>query len=250
MGAEVVSAAPMRPAAPTPSVASTNNGEQRGLLYVVPTPIGNMADISLRALDVLKTVNLVAAEDPRVTRHLLDQYAITTELHTYTGQPSQIDSVMVRLASGYCVALVCDAGTPAIADPGAALISAAIHDGHRVTALPGPMAAIVALIASGFPTNHFAFDGFPPRGRADRKAYFASLAGERRTLILYESAAYLRSTLRSLHRFLPARCGIAIASNLTTPHEAVWRGDLSAALQWVGQRPPRGSYTLVLACSM
>lgn len=220
---------------------------QNGVLYVVPTPIGNIRDISLRALDVLTMVDMIAAEDPHVTGKLLRHYEIATESISCSEKQDEIDAVLRELRGGKQVALVCDVGTPTIADPGAKLIAAALADGHTVTALPGPVAAVVAVSVSGFGANRIAFDGFPPRRRTDRAAFFALLAAEHRTIVLYESPRYLKSTLACLLDHLGPERQIVLLSALTTPQERIWRGDLTAALAYADSRSIRGSLTLVVS---
>jgi len=218
-----------------------------GLLSIVPTPIGNADDITLRALRVLREADLIAAEDPRVTARLLKRYGIETPLIRCASTPDEISTVLARLREGATVALVCDAGTPTIADPGAVLVRAALAQGTQVIALPGPTALIVALAASGLAAHRFAFDGFPPRGRADRSAYFLGLTSETRAIVLYESAAYLTSTLLMLRDRLGAERPITIAHDLTAAHEKVWRGTLGTACEWTRAVRPRGQCTLVVA---
>lgn len=219
-----------------------------GTLYLVSTPIGNLEDISLRALRILREVPLIAAEDARVTRKLLDHFGIGTEVVSYhpSRQPHQTDTLLASLQAGRALALVSDAGTPAIADPGASLIAAAITHGVPVQPVPGPVAALSALVASGLPAGRFAFDGFPPRCRADRRAFFAALARESRTLLLYESPAYLLATLRDLLAALGRERPIAIARDLTRPGETCFRGTLAQAICHFRAHTPRGEYTLVI----
>ncbi len=219
-----------------------------GTFTLVATPIGNPEDLSLRALRVLREVALIAAEDARVTRKLLDHLAITTPVVSCRprrdGDP--LSDVLAALAQGRDVAFVCDAGTPGIADPGANLVRAALQRNAPVSAIPGPSAALLALVLSGLPTGRFAFDGFPPRARADRHAFFASLARETRTLLLYESPSHLPATLRDLCAVLGPDRPIVLAVNLTRPDETIFRGDLAAALAHVRAQRPSGEVTLVL----
>lgn len=218
-----------------------------GTLYLVPTPIGRLEDISLRALHLLKQVDRIAAEDPRITRKLLERFEIDASLHRLGSEGAERSELLARLHSGEQIALVCDAGTPGIADPGAEMVRAAVREKIRVVALPGPVAALVALIVSGLPTQRFAFDGFPPRSRYDRHAFFAALAEETRTLLLYETAAYLHSTLQALRAHLGEDREVAVARNLTTPRETIWRGTLAEATQEFRGRCSRSQYTLVIA---
>jgi 16S rRNA (cytidine1402-2'-O)-methyltransferase len=219
-----------------------------GTLYLVSTPIGNLEDISLRALRILREVPLIAAEDARVTRKLLAHFGIGTEVVSYrpSRQPQQTETLLASLQAGRALALVSDAGTPAIADPGASLITAAIARGLPVQPVPGPVAALSALVASGLPVGRFAFDGFPPRRRADRRAFFVALARESRTLLLYESPAYLLATLRDLLAALGRERPIVIARDLTRPGETCFRGTLAQAACHFRTHTPRGEYTLVI----
>ena len=243
-----------------------------GTLYIVSTPIGNPEDITLRALRTLREVTLIGAEDARITRQLLQHYGIVTEVVTYRtrlnspsppapakpgeeemvnflldGDGSSSNRILGLLHSGHSVALVCDAGTPTLADPGHRLISAALALGAKLVPVPGANAALTTLVVSDLPTGRFAFDGFPPRGRADRQAFFAGLKAETRTLILYETRPYLRSTLQTLLTVLGAEHRITIAQNLTMPSESFFRGTLSKAIATLLPHPPRGEYVLILA---
>lgn len=226
-------------------------GRAPGTLYLVSTPIGNLEDISLRALRVLRQVRLVAAEDARITRKLLDHFAIPTQVLTYRlhSRCNQTEELLACLRAGQEIALVSDAGTPAIADPGSRLIAAAIAQGVPVVPIPGPVAAISALVVSGLPTGRFAFDGFPPRPRADRQAFFASLARETRTILLYEKASCLHATLEDLLSALGPDRALAIARDLTKPGETIYRGTLGQAIPPFRRRKPRGEFVLVIAGS-
>jgi 16S rRNA (cytidine1402-2'-O)-methyltransferase len=207
-----------------------------------------MEDISLRALRILREVALIAAEDARVTRKLLDRFAITTELVSFRSHRDcdPLPDLRAHLLSGRDLAFVCDAGTPTIADPGEKLVRVALDCGASVRAVPGPVAALAALVLSGLPTGRFAFDGFPPRARTDRHAFFAALAHEPRTFLLYESPAYLNATLRDLVAVLGPNRPVAVAADLTRPGETVFRGPLSAALDHFRNRRHVGEVTLVI----
>ena len=217
------------------------------VLFIVPTPIGHWEDITIRALRVLRRADAIAAENPHVTRRMLDHYRIPTELCLYRGLAQQADHIVARISAGQTIALVCDSGTPVIADPGLRLIRAALIAGHRVSALPGAVAAVVGLVASGLSSGRFAFDGFPPRTQADRAAFFASLQREKRTVILYECGRYLRSTLSGLSSFLGPEREVAVASDLTTLREAVWRGTLREAQHFAHCMCKSRQYTLIIA---
>lgn len=217
-----------------------------GTLYVVSTPIGNLEDLSPRARRMLQEVDLIAAEDARVTRALLRRCGLSTPVVTCgrrrDGETEE--ALAARLASGQTLALVCDAGTPGISDPGTALIRLALAQDAAVVPVPGPNAALAALVVSGLPAGRFAFDGFPPRARTDRHAFFQSLRHERRTLLLYESPRFLLDTLERLLAVLGDR-PLAVARHLTKPTEEVYRGTLSDAIDHFRSRP-RGELTLVI----
>src|SRR5258708_31120248 len=178
-----------------------------GTLYVVGTPIGNLEDISLRALRILKEVSLIAAEDTRVTRKLLSHYDIHTPLtsfHQHT-RGEKAESIVSRLALGESIALVSAAGMPGISDPGSNLIEMPIRSSITVTPIPGANAALAALVVSGLPTAKFCFHGFPPRTKTDRRTFFADLKVERRTMILYESPGRALATVKELYSALGNR---------------------------------------------
>ena len=220
----------------------------QGTLFLVAMPIGNLEDISLRALRILREVSLIVAEDVRVAHKFLAHYGITTELLGYQSREGResVALLLERLRQGESVAFVTDAGTPSIADPGLVPVLKAIEAGIKVVSLPGPVAAIVGLIASGLPTGKFVFEGFPPRSKADRRAFFHALADEPRTLLLYESPAYLRSTLQALQHSLGATRQAVVVRDLTKPTETFWRGTLAELTGSLLVPPPRGEYTLVV----
>lgn len=219
-----------------------------GTLYLVATPLGNLEDITLRALRILREARIIAAEDTRHTRKLLNHFGITTptiSYHEHSG-PAGIATVLAALAEGD-VALVSDAGTPAISDPGAELARAAIAAGYLVVPIPGPSAVITALIASGLPTNEFTFLGFLPRRSRERRALLQSVSDEPRTLILYEAPHRLRACLDDLLAMLGDR-DACLARELTKLHEEWLRGALSQLrARYYDQDDPRGEYTLIIA---
>jgi len=219
-----------------------------GTLYLVATPIGNLEDITLRALRILREVRLIAAEDTRHTRKLLSHFEIATptiSYHEHSG-PAGTQRVLAALAEGD-VALVSDAGTPALSDPGQELVRAAIAAGHPVVPIPGPAAAIAALVASGLPTDAFTFLGFLPRRPADRRALLERFRDATPTLVLYEAPHRLRATLDDLLAVLGDRPA-AFARELTKLHEEWLRGPLSALrARYADGESPRGEYTLVIA---
>jgi len=217
-----------------------------GILFVVATPIGNLEDVTLRALRVLRDVAVIAAEDTRRTARLLQHYSIstpTTSLHQHN-ERHRTAALLSRLEAGESVALVSDAGTPVVSDPGRSLVAAARAAGIRVEPIPGPSAAIAALSASGLPAEQFCFVGFPPAKGNDRKRWFSDLVSEERTLILYEAPHRVRQTLEDLRRALGDR-EVAIARELTKTHEELVVRPISAHLS--DGREPRGEYTIVVS---
>ena len=218
-----------------------------GTLYLVATPIGNLEDITLRALRVLREARLIAAEDTRRTRQLLSHFGIATPTISYHehSPPARRDAVLAALALGD-VAVVTDAGTPAISDPGQDLVRAALTAGYAVTPIPGPSAAIAALVASGLPSDQFTFLGFLPRRSAERRAMLERVRGEPRTLVLYEAPHRLAACLDDLLAVLGDR-EAAVARELTKLHEEWQRGTLTGLRERGVGAHPRGEYTLVVA---
>jgi 16S rRNA (cytidine1402-2'-O)-methyltransferase len=219
-----------------------------GILYIVPTPIGNLEDITLRALRVLHEVRLIAAEDTRTTRILLQHYQITTPLTSYHehNKLTKLDAVFDALDAGD-VALVSDAGTPGISDPGYELIREAIDRGVRVEPLPGACAAITALVASGLPTDGFIFVGFLPKKDKARRELLDSLAAETKTLILYESPNRLTDTLEAIGESFGVDRGVVVARELTKIYEEFQRGTVDEMLAHYQANPPRGEIVIVIA---
>lgn len=217
-----------------------------GTLYIVPTPIGNLEDITLRALRILREVGLIAAEDTRTTRILLNRYDIKTPLISYHehNKLTRLDAVFEALAGGD-VALVSDAGTPGISDPGFELIREAIARGVNVVALPGPSAVITALVTSGLPTDGYVYMGFLPRKVKALRDLLAELATERRTLVAYESPNRLVETLNAILEVLGDR-PVAVARELTKIYEEVRRGPASTLQAHYAERELRGEITLVI----
>lgn len=216
-----------------------------GVLYVVATPIGNLEDITLRALRVLREVALIAAEDTRRTARLLQHYSIstpTTSLHEHNEQ-ARTPSLLGRLTSGESVALVSDAGTPLLSDPGAHLIAAAHEAGIRVEPVPGPSAAIAAISASGLATREFVFAGFPPPRSKARREWLSRLAAESRTTVIYEAPHRVRETLQDILATF-GNTTVALARELTKAHEELLIKTVSKQIADLGE--PRGEYTLVI----
>jgi len=213
-------------------------------LFVVATPIGNLEDISARALRVLRDVSLIAAEDTRRTAHLLARYAITTpttSLHEHN-ETRKTPALLARLRQGESVALVSDAGTPTVSDPGERLIRAAIDAGIRVEPIPGPSAALAALAASGLPSETFTFLGFPPIRLKDRNRWFDRLLAVGGTVIFFEAPHRIRTTLERLLQ-VAGDCQVAVGRELTKAHEELVRGPISVVL--TGLAEPRGEFTVV-----
>ena len=217
-----------------------------GTLFIVATPIGNLEDISLRAIRVLKEADLIAAEDTRVTRKLLSHYDIHTPMLAYHQHSSgrRAEEIMEKIRAGADVALVSDAGTPGISDPGHELITLCIDQGLPIESVPGPAALIPALVLSGLPTSHFVFDGFPPRKESERSVYFQSILAETRTIVLYESPLRLSSTMRAALRVLGNR-RVAVVREATKLFEEVFRGTLTEAIERFGGRV-RGEIVIVI----
>ncbi|MFQ3580819.1 MAG: 16S rRNA (cytidine(1402)-2'-O)-methyltransferase [Chloracidobacterium sp.] len=217
-------------------------------LYVVPTPIGNLEDITYRAIRVLREADLIACEDTRRTRHLLHHYGITTPTVSYHehNERDRTRDLLQRLRSGLSVALVSDAGTPLISDPGAHLVQAALAEGLPVTALPGACAAVTALSASGLPTEGFRFVGFPPAKANARRMALEALADEPVTLVFYEAPHRLQTFLRDAQVVLGERPAVA-AREITKLHETYVRGTLTDILAHFEATPPRGELVLLIA---
>lgn len=219
-----------------------------GILYIVATPLGNLEDITLRALRVLSEVCVIACEDTRRTVKLLNKYEIRTPLFIYhdynKGRAGAI--LMRRLKGGESVALVSDAGTPAVSDPGYELVREAISSGVPVEVVPGPSALVAALVVSGLPTDHFAFEGFLPARRERRRKALEDLAGERRTMIFYESPQRVAAFLEDAAQILGERRA-CLVRELTKVHEEIIRGTLSELAAEIGKRESvLGEITLVV----
>lgn len=217
-------------------------------LYVVPTPIGNMRDITLRALDILQGVDLIACEDTRVTGHLLDEHGITTPVSAYHEHNARRarPELLRRLDAGASIALVSDAGTPLISDPGYRLVLEATEAGYPVIALPGPSAALTALTASALPTDRFLFIGFPPPRSSARKQTFQEVAGIRASIVIFESARRLAGSLADMRDILGDRNAV-VAREMTKRFEEMKRGTLSAlALHYTRAGAPKGEVVIVV----
>jgi len=222
-----------------------------GTLYVVATPIGNLGDVTLRALDVLRTVPLIAAEDTRIARRLLLRYEIptrTVSFHARSGAARR-DELVAHLRGGADLALVTDAGTPLVSDPGEDLVAAWAAEGGRVVPIPGPSAALAALVASGIATPRWAFEGFLPRSGRDRLARLARIAADDRATVVFEAANRLGATLSDLEHACGPERPAAICRELTKVHEQVVRASLAELVASVadGSIPTRGEVAIVVA---
>jgi 16S rRNA (cytidine1402-2'-O)-methyltransferase len=220
-----------------------------GTLYVVSTPIGNLGDITLRALDVLRSVPLVAAEDTRLTRRLWARHGIETRLVAYHGQsqPGRLEQLLEHLAGGADLALVTDAGTPLVSDPGGELVAAWAARGGQVVPIPGASAALAALVASGLPAARWAFEGFLPRRGRERRQRLERVCTDERPTILFEAPGRAAATLADLS----VACGMgrraSVSRELTKLHEETWRGTLGELARRAAATPPRGELTIVVA---
>ncbi|MDQ0285221.1 16S rRNA (cytidine1402-2'-O)-methyltransferase [Desulfofundulus luciae] len=221
---------------------------QQGILFLCATPIGNLEDITLRVLRILREVDLIAAEDTRHTRKLLAHYDIHTPMVSYRehNRRQMGRHLLNLLAAGLKVALVSDAGMPGISDPGEELVSLAIGRGIPVVPLPGPNAALAALVASGLPTSSFCFEGFLPAAAGARRRKLQELKGERRTIIFYEAPHRLLECLSDMADIFGER-QVAVARELTKKYEEIWRGTLPRAVEHFRLQSPRGEFTLVVA---
>ncbi len=217
-----------------------------GTLYLVATPIGNLEDISARALRVLREASLIAAEDTRHTRKLLQHYDISTPITSYHEHSKQnkMGQILAALREGD-VAVVSDAGTPALNDPGHALVVAALESGYEVSPIPGPSAPIAALVASGLPTDSFLYLGYLPRKSSERRRLLKEVAELPHTLIFLETPHRLLSALEDLANVLGNR-RLAVARELTKVYEEIFRGEVKSALKHFASHSPRGEFTLVL----
>ena len=229
---------------------STDLNSTDGVLYIVSTPIGNLEDVTLRALRVLKEVDLIAAEDTRHTRRLLTHYEIGTPTTSYFegNQIQKGERLVARLKTGDSIALVSDAGTPTISDPGYRLLAQCIEAGIPIIPIPGPSACIAAASVAGLPLHNFVFEGFlsPKSGR--RKRQLTDLRGEKRTLIFYESPHRIIRFLGDVLEVFGDR-QVAIARELTKKFEEIFRGKVTEAIKKLQQTPPRGEFTIVIAGS-
>lgn len=217
-------------------------------LFLIPTPVGNLGDITLRALETLKEVDLVLAEDTRVSRKLFSHYEIGTQLQSFHqhNEHKVVDRYVEMLKLGKSIGLISDAGTPGISDPGFLLVRAAVAENIRVEALPGATAFVPALVASGLPCDRFVFEGFlpPKKGRQTR---LTELALEKRTIVLYESPHKLVKTLASLGEYFGDDRQVVVAREISKIHEELVRGTAKEVHAHFEQSPPKGEIVLLIA---
>ena len=224
-----------------------NENKVTGILYICGTPIGNLEDITLRALKILKEVNLIAAEDTRHTLKLLNHYQINTKITSYHeyNKFKKAPYLVEILKNGQDIALVSDAGMPGISDPGYVLIDLALKDNIKIIPVPGVSALITALVVSGLPTDKFVFEGFLPRKIKERKRYFKSIENEERTIIFYEAPHRLKRALKDMLEILGDR-RVVLARELTKMYEEIIRGKLSQILTEISTKEVKGEITLIV----
>ena len=220
-----------------------------GMLYLVPTPIGNLGDISTRCRETLEQADFIAAEDTRVSLKLLNHLGIKKSLVSYFehNKTAKGDMIVQRILAGETCALVSDAGSPAISDPGEELVKQCAEAGITVCAIPGPCAVITALSISGQSTGRFCFEGFLSTAKKSRKEHLESLIGESRTMIFYEAPHKLLNTLEDMAAVFGADRPISLCRELTKLHEEVVRTTLGAAIEKYTETPPKGEFVLVVA---
>lgn len=219
-----------------------------GILYLVPTPIGNLGDMSQRMIDTLAEADFIAAEDTRVSLKLLNHLGLKKPMVSYYRHNTETggQNVLNRLLAGESCALVTDAGTPAISDPGEELVKLCADNGVEVISIPGPCALVTALSVSGLPTGRFTFEGFLPMNKKNRKAHLLSLTGEQRTMIFYEAPHKLSATLADLRDTFGGERRISLCRELTKLHEEVRRTTLDEAVAWYEANSPKGEFVLVV----
>ena len=218
-----------------------------GKLYIVSTPIGNLKDITLRALETLEAVDFILCEDTRITSRLLNHYNISKKLISFNAvsEKKKIPNVIARIKSGDNCALVSDAGTPAISDPGVRLVSEAIKEQIDVVPIPGSSAVITALTISGLPTDSFIFEGFLPQKKGRQKK-LKDLAEEKRTIILYESTYRIKKLVDELHEYMPKRY-VVVCRELTKKFEETWRGFPNEIKDVIDEKISKGEFVIVVA---
>jgi len=228
-------------------------GVRAGVLYVVATPIGNLGDVTIRALDVLRTVPLIAAEDTRHTKRLLDRYDITTRMtsHHARSGPGRLETLLRHLRGGEDLAVVTDAGTPGVSDPGGELVAAWAGEGGVVVPIPGASAVLAAVVASAVAGPRWAFEGFLPRSGRERRERIARIAADDRATVVYEAPNRVATTLRELSEACGTDRPAAVCRELTKVHETVTRASLGelAVLAGSGGIPARGEFVVVVGAS-
>lgn len=231
------------------SMSMSDRETEEGKLYVVATPIGNLEDMTFRAINTLQKVDLIAAEDTRHTGKLLQHFQIKTPQISYHqhNQQKRTPELVEKLLQGQAIALVTDAGMPGISDPGYELVKACVEANILIVPIPGVSASITALSASGLPTNRFIFEGFLPAKGKQRNESLEALANSLLTIVLYESPHHLRTTLKDLANVLGEDRKIVLARELTKLHEEFWRGTIGEAIIDYEKREPKGEFTLVIA---
>ena len=219
-----------------------------GTLYLVPTPIGNLGDISPRMADTMAQADFIAAEDTRVSLKLLNHLGLKKPMISYYRHNTEAGgrAVLERLLAGESCALVTDAGTPAISDPGQELVAQCAQQGIDVVAIPGPCALVTALAVSGQPTDRFTFEGFLPMNKKNRRAHLDSLKGEERTMVFYEAPHKLAATLSDLAAAFGEERPISLCRELSKLHEEVRRTTLGEAVRWYEENQPKGEFVLVI----
>jgi len=230
-------------------MSATGAQIQAGVLYLVGTPIGNLEDMTFRAVRILQQVDHIAAEDTRHTGRLLQHFQITTPQLSYHehNRQQRIPDLLARLQNGQAIALVTDAGMPGISDPGYELVCACVAAGVTVVPVPGPSAVVTAMAAAGLPTDRFVFEGFLPLKAKLRQARLAELKLEPRTILIYESPHRLVRTLTDLAAVLDSDRAVTLARELTKRYEEFWRGSLAEALAWCEAQPPKGEFVIAIA---
>lgn len=230
------------------SFAEEKNKVEKGTLYLVATPIGNLADLSERAVKVLSEVDFIAAEDTRNSLRLLSYLGISKPMISYFehNKKERGGEIVARIAAGEACALITDAGTPAISDPGEDIVALCAAEGLPVYSIPGACAAIVALTVSGLPTGRFTFEGFLSTNKAERKKHLTALRGETRTMIFHEAPHKLKTTLDDLSKTFGEDRPISLCRELTKKNEEVFRTTLGGAIAHYKETEPRGEYVLVL----
>jgi 16S rRNA (cytidine1402-2'-O)-methyltransferase len=229
-------------------ILDTKNKET-GELFLCATPIGNLEDMPVRAVRIMKEADLIAAEDTRNSIKLINHFEIDTPMTSYH-EYNKVDKAKVlvdKMLAGQTVALITDAGTPGISDPGEELVRQAVQAGINVTSVPGPAACINALIISGLPTRRFVFEAFLPSDKKERAAVLEELSHETRTMIIYEAPHRLCRMLAELAEILGGDRQIAVCKELTKRHETVYRSDIKGAVDYYNANEPRGEYVLVIA---